>query len=94
MARAIQPDASLAQYNLCLTLQRANYPLDALYELRRFLKEHPNEARGHLALANLYDQVFRNPKLAKPHYQKVLELDSHHPEAQSIRYWLNDKRNP
>jgi Tfp pilus assembly protein PilF len=92
MAMALKPESLDVRYNFCVALQRANYPLDALRELKTLLQKNAKEARAHLAIANLYDQVFRDPKQAREHYIKVLELDPRHPEAQRIRLWLSTKR--
>jgi tetratricopeptide (TPR) repeat protein len=87
-ALAIQPDALDARYNFALALKQANYPQDAANELIRILKSAPEEVRAHLSLANLYAQQLRQPKLAREHYSRVLELDPRHPKAAEIRYWL------
>jgi tetratricopeptide (TPR) repeat protein len=87
-ALAIKPDSIDARYNFALALQQANYPQDASFELLEILNENPNETRAHLLLANLYARQLSESKLARQHYLKVLELDSRHPKAAEIRYWL------
>ncbi len=87
-ALALQPDSRDARYNFALALKQANYFVDAAEELVKLLKEDPREARAHLSLANLYAQQLNNPKLARGHYLKLLELEPHHPRAGEIRYWL------
>jgi tetratricopeptide (TPR) repeat protein len=88
-ALAIEPDSANARYNFALVLRQANYLTDAVNELQRLLAAHPNEARAHLALANLYAQQLRQPAKARPHYERVLELDPSLPQAAEIRDWLD-----
>ena len=88
VALALQPDHADAQYNFCLALKQANYPLDAVHELLRLLQNHPNHDGAHLTLGNLYAQQFNDYKKARMHYSKVLEIKPRHPEAARIRYWL------
>ena len=59
-----------------------------MQELEKLLTAHPEEARAHLSLANLYAQQLNQPSLARPHYLKVLAIDPRHPQATAIRYWL------
>ncbi len=87
-ALAITPDSANALYNFALVLKEANYPVDAAHELEKLLTVRPAEARAQLALANLYAQQLSQPSLAREHYQKVLAIDSQHPQATAIRYWL------
>mgnify|MGYP002261172130 CR=1 FL=1 len=56
--------------------------IDVSPELEKLLRQHPEEARAHFSLANLYAYQLDQPDLAKPHYRKVLELDPSHAEAQ------------
>src|SRR5208282_4513007 len=91
-ALAIRPESVDSRYNFALTLQQANYPVDAAKELERLLSSSPNEARGHLALGNLYAQQLAQPAKARQHYLKVLELDPHNRQAGAIRFWLNDAK--
>jgi len=87
-ALALQPDNSDARYNFTLTLKAANYPQDAADELEKLLALHPDEARGHLTLGNLYATQLRDVSRARRHYSKVLLLDPRNPQAPAIRYWL------
>ena len=87
-ALAITPESANARYNFALVLKEANYPLDAVQELEKLLAVHPGEARTHLSLANLYAQQLDQPQAARQHYLKVLAIDSRHPQATAIRYWL------
>lgn len=87
-ALAIEPDSSDARYNFALTLKAANHPADAARQLEKLLSAHPDEARAHLVLGNLYAEQLRNPTKARAHYQKVLELDPQNPQAAAVRYWL------
>ncbi len=70
------------------TLKAADYPQDAADELEKLLALHPDEARGHLTLGNLYAQQLHDIPRARRHYNRVLQLDPRNPQAQSIRYWL------
>ena len=87
-ALVLQPDSADARYNFALTLKASNYPIDAANELERLLAVHPDEARAHLTLGNLYAEQFRDVPRARQHYGRVLQLDPRNPQAQSIRYWL------
>lgn len=87
-ALALRPNDPDARYNFALTLKAADYPKDAADELERLLSLHPDEARGHLTLGNLYAGQLRDIPRARKHYNKVLQLDPRNPEAQAIRYWL------
>jgi len=87
-ALALRPNDSDARYNFALTLKAAEYPRDAADELERLLSLHPDEARGHLTLGNLYADQLRDIPRARKHYNKVLQLDPRNPQAQAIRYWL------
>ncbi|MEK7781852.1 MAG: tetratricopeptide repeat protein [Verrucomicrobiota bacterium] len=87
-AIALRPDSSDARYNFALTLKAAGYPQDAADELEKLLSLHPDEARGHLTLGNLYAEQLGDKPRARRHYQQVLQLDPRNPQAQAIRYWL------
>ena len=89
LALAVDPSAPDARYNFALALQKANYPRDAVAELNRAVAKTPNDARLHLLLANLYAQQLAQPESARPHYDKVLELDPQNAQAAAIRYWLS-----
>lgn len=88
MALAVRPEAADARYNFALTLKAAGYPSEAAVELEKVLKANGNDTRAHLVLANLYAEQLRDRAKARVHYQRVLELDSQHPSATQIRYWL------
>ena len=87
-ALALNPDSTDARYNFALGLKNAGYYQDASEELARILAATPEDARAHLAVANLYAQYLNQPKLAREHYQRVLEINPRHPEAGKIRFWL------
>jgi len=87
-AIALRPNDADARYNFALTLKAAGYPHDAVDELEKLLSLHPDEARGHLTLGNLYADQLRDIPRARLHYHKVLQLDPRNPQAQAIRYWL------
>ena len=48
---------------------------------------NPNHANAHLLLGLAYRAVNR-VKEARVHFEKILELDSNHPQADQIRRWL------
>ena len=87
-ALVLRPDSADARYNFALTLKASNYPNDAANELEKLLALHPDEARGHLTLGNLYAEQLRDVPRARRHYGRVLQLDPRNPQAQAIRYWL------
>ncbi len=87
-ALAIDPISVAARYNFALSLQKSGYYRDAANELEKMLAVAPTDIRGHLALANLYAQRLSDRTAAREHYQKVLQLNPHHAQAEEIRYWL------
>jgi Flp pilus assembly protein TadD len=87
-AIAIRPDSNDARYNFALTLKAAGHAREAADELEKLLSLHPDEARGHLILGNLYAEQLGEKPRARRHYQQVLQLDPRNPQAQAIRYWL------
>jgi tetratricopeptide (TPR) repeat protein len=89
-ALAIRPDSADARYSFALALKQANFLGDAVNELDKVLIKHPNEARAHLALGNLYAQEFHESAKARLHYLKVLESDPHNSQASAIHYWLTE----
>ena len=62
--------------------------LDAANEFQQLLDTAPDDARLHLALANIHAQKLGNDNEARKHYQKVLEEDPANPQAAAIRTWL------
>jgi len=87
-ALVLKPDDTNARLNFALTLDRANYPVDAADELVRLLATAPTNVDGHATIANLYAQKLADTPKARLHYAKVLELDPRHPQAAAIRRWL------
>ena len=87
-ALAIDPLSADARYNFALALRDAGYVQDAVIELEKLLQGHPDDARAHFALANLYAEKFNQPALARKHYQRTLEIEPRHAQATEIRYWL------
>ena len=87
-ALAIRPDSAEARYNFALALKSAGYALDAAAELEKILATSPDDVRAHLILGNLYAEQLQDKSRARVHYQRILELDSRHPQATAIRYWL------
>jgi Flp pilus assembly protein TadD len=69
-------------------LLKGGYAIDAADEFQQLLAAAPNDARLHLSLANIYAQKLGDPVPARKHYQRVLELQPHHPQASAIRAWL------
>jgi len=88
IALALKPDAGDARYNFALALKAGGYWLDARDQLQKLLDADASEARAHLSLGNLYSQQLEEPRLAREHYLRVLELNPRHAEAAKIRYWL------
>jgi tetratricopeptide (TPR) repeat protein len=87
-ALAVDPDSVPARFNFATTLQKSGYPADAVAQLDHLVKAHPEETRAHLALGNLYTDTFRDDSRAREHYVRVLQLDPQHPNATSLRFWL------
>jgi tetratricopeptide (TPR) repeat protein len=87
-ALALQPESLKARFNFASTLEEAGYPRDAADELEKLAANHPTEVRVHATLANLYARKLGDPKRARTHYLRVLELNPRHPDATAIRYWL------
>ena len=79
-----------ARYNFGLLLKQAGYVSDALDEWEKLVASHPNNAKGQLALANLYAQQLHDNAQAREHYLKVLEVDPHNGQADEIRHWITE----
>jgi tetratricopeptide (TPR) repeat protein len=89
-ALAIVPNSLDARYNFALVLKQAGFLFDAENELEKLLDKYPNEARGHLALANLCAQKLQDLPRARQHYLKVLDIEPQHPQGDAIRHWVAD----
>jgi len=87
-ALAVNPDSVPARFNFATTLLKSGYWIDAAAQLEALLREHPGETRAHLALGNLYADQFQDEAQASLHYQRVLELEPQHPNATSLRFWI------
>lgn len=87
-ALALNPDYKDLRYNFGLALLKGGYVLDAANEFQQLLDTAPDDARLHLALANIHAQKLGNDNEARKHYQKVLEEDPANPQAAAIRTWL------
>jgi len=87
-ALIIEPADVNARYNFALTLQKANYPVDAANELEAILAAQSDEASAQLALANLQAYTLGQPAKAREHYVRLLQLQPAHPQANLIRAWL------
>jgi tetratricopeptide (TPR) repeat protein len=87
-ALVTKPDSTEARYNFALTLKAAGFALDSAAELETILTVATNDVSAHLVLGNLYAEQLRMPIKARGHYQRVLDLDPRHPQANAIRYWM------
>jgi tetratricopeptide (TPR) repeat protein len=87
-ALALEEDSANARYAFAWTLQKRGYYIDAAGELEKLLAAHPDETRGHLLLGNLEAERLGQPKEARQHYTRVLELDPSNPQAPAIRAWI------
>jgi tetratricopeptide (TPR) repeat protein len=87
-ALSVNPDSVPGRFNFAMTLQKSGYVLDAAAQLHYLAEVHPEETRVHMALGNLYADVFRDYVRAKAAYLKVLELEPEHPNGTSLRFWI------
>jgi Tfp pilus assembly protein PilF len=87
-ALALQPESLDARYNFGLLLKQSGFTTDAADELEKLIARYPNDARAHLALANLYAQQLNDNARAREHYLKVLEIDPRNAQANDIRRWV------
>jgi tetratricopeptide (TPR) repeat protein len=87
-ALAINPDSTDARYAFAWSLYKGKFPQDAANELEKVVQKTPSDPKANLLLATVYAQNLGEPKLARDHYQRVLEADPHHPQATAIRFWL------
>ncbi len=88
----LKPDDTSARLNFALSLDRANYPVDAARELDLLLARAPETVDAHATLARLCAEKLGDPDKARVHYTKVLQLDPRYPEAAAIRRWLTVHR--
>ena len=89
-ATRLDPQSVSARRLFAAALQRANYPAEAAAQLERLLTQEPNDAPAQLALAGLYARTLGEPEKARPHYERVLELDPENRQAGAIRVWLSE----
>jgi tetratricopeptide (TPR) repeat protein len=87
-ALAIQPESAKARYLFGMALARAGYARDAANELEKVVAANSEDVRAHFALGHLYAEQLKEPKAARPHYVKVLELQPQHPQATAVRFWI------
>ncbi len=87
-ALAIKPSDAAARFNFALTLERAGFPADAANEMEKLVSSNPSDANAHFSLGGLYAVKLLQPSKARSHYQRVLELQPNHPQAEAIRAWL------
>jgi tetratricopeptide (TPR) repeat protein len=88
LAVAIKPESAEARITLATALDRSGYWNDAVDQLEKVLKTSPEDAKAHLLLGNVFAQKLNLPGRARPHYQRVIEIEPRHPRASEIRYWL------
>lgn len=84
----IDPDAANSRFNFAMALRQSDYPVDAAHELETILQTQPNDAKTLLALGNLYAQKFKQPRMARYYYLRLLEVEPNHPKAADVRFWL------
>jgi tetratricopeptide (TPR) repeat protein len=87
-ALAVDGTSIRARYNFAVALESAGYLHDAAREFERTAADHPDEARVHFSLARLYADKLRDPARARPHFERVLQIEPQHPQATAIRYWI------
>ena len=87
-AAQLKPNSADARYAFAWSLQRAGYYQDAANELEKIVSQSARDVRSHLLLGNLYAQQLGQPRQAREHYQKVLDLDPSNPQSTNIRFWL------
>lgn len=87
-ATTLEPRSAAAHQLFAAALARSGYSVDAAEELDETVKLGADSAANRLALAGLCVREMRDPKRARPHYQRVLELEPNHPQAAAIRAWL------
>jgi tetratricopeptide (TPR) repeat protein len=88
-ALTLRATSADARYAFAWVLGRQGYYQDAADELDKLLSAHPQELRGHLLLGNYYADNLAQPKLAREHYLRALELiDPQSAQAGVIRTWL------
>jgi tetratricopeptide (TPR) repeat protein len=87
-ALELRTDSANARYAFAWALQKCGYYEDAAKELEQMLAAHPDEVRGHLLLGKMYAEKLNQPKLAREHYVKALELDPQGPQAATLRLWM------
>ena len=77
------------RFNFALALIKGRHYEDAVAELRRILRARPDDVQAHLAAGQLHAERLGNPGWARIHFRKVLSLQPRHPQAQTLRYWLD-----
>jgi tetratricopeptide (TPR) repeat protein len=87
-ALTLRSESANARYAFAWTLQKRGYYEDAAKELDKMLIAHPEEARGHLLLGKLDAEKLNQPRLAREHYVRALNLDPQSPQAPAIRVWI------
>jgi tetratricopeptide (TPR) repeat protein len=84
----VRPEHEPARMQFAALLYQNNYLIDAAQEWETVLRENPDQVQAHFLMGRLLDLDFRRPDLAKRHYQKVIQLEPNHPQAENIRTWL------
>jgi tetratricopeptide (TPR) repeat protein len=90
-ATRLDPKSVSARRLFAAALQRSNYPAEAAEQLESLLALEPDDAPAHLALAGLFARALGESEKARPHYERVLELDPQNPQAGAIRVWLSEQ---
>lgn len=62
----------------------------AAAQYKRFLRQRPESAVGHLSLASVYDENLDEPALAIYHYREYLRIEPESPDAEVIAAWLRN----
>ncbi|HTI70732.1 MAG TPA: tetratricopeptide repeat protein [Candidatus Limnocylindria bacterium] len=88
----LQPSNDDARQNFATALQRGGFPVDAAVEYEKLSAHRPKDVPLHLTLASLYARELIEPDKARPHYEKVIDLNPQHPKADAIRAWLAGTR--
>ncbi len=89
LALVLRPDHRNARYNFALALEQGQHIDAAVAELERVLDRYPSDVNAHYTLATLFAKKKGDAESARPHYERVLELDGNFQHAVSIRYWLS-----
>ncbi|MGB0583138.1 MAG: hypothetical protein ACPGVU_25930, partial [Limisphaerales bacterium] len=87
-ALALRPNSGSTRFNFAALLHKKQYHRDAAVELSKLLQQEPENVAAHLLLATIFDKQLNQPKLARRHYSRVIQIQPAHREGTAIRYWL------